>query len=70
MAGALLFSPQVPSLQQSHGWIAQLGGFLGRTRDGNPGPMSVWRGLQCLSDIAEAWLVFHSPYLVGKDKVG
>jgi hypothetical protein len=51
----------VPSLQQAVFWIARLGGFLGRKRDGNPGPISLWRGLQRLSDIAEAWLFFHPP---------
>lgn len=50
----------VPTLQQAVRWLAQLGGFLGRNRDGDPGPMSFWRGLQRLSDIADAWLVFHA----------
>ncbi len=50
----------IPSLQQATRWIAQLGGFLGRKSDGFPGPMSIWRGLQRLSDIADAWLVFHA----------
>jgi len=48
-----------PSLREATRWIAQLGGFLGRKSDGSPGPMSIWRGLQRLSDIASAWLVFH-----------
>ena len=48
-----------PSLREATRWIAQLGGFLGRKSDGSPGPMSIWRGLQRLSDIADAWLVFH-----------
>jgi hypothetical protein len=51
---------KAPSLRDATGWIAQLGGFLGRKSDGSPGPMSIWRGLQRLSDIAEAWLVFHA----------
>ncbi len=50
--------PQTPSLAQATRWIAQLGGFLGRKSDGFPGPMSIWRGLQRLSDIANAWLAF------------
>lgn len=48
-----------PSLQLAVGWIAQLGGFLGRKRDGAPGPIVVWRGLQRLSDLAIAWQLFH-----------
>ncbi len=51
---------QVPSLTQAIRWLAQLGGFLGRKGDGDPGPMSLWRGLQRLSDLADAWLVFHA----------
>jgi hypothetical protein len=50
---------QVPTLEQAVRWLGQLGGFLARKLDGNPGPMSLWRGLQRLSDIADAWLVFH-----------
>jgi hypothetical protein len=53
--------PQIiPTLQDTIRWVAQLGGFLGRKSDGSPGPMSIWRGLQRLSDIAVAWLVFHA----------
>lgn len=37
-----------PRLRQVVGWIARLGGFLGRKRDGEPGVMVLWRGLQQL----------------------
>lgn len=50
----------VPSLLEATRWVALLGGFLGRKSDASPGPMSVWRGFQRLSDIADAWLVFHA----------
>jgi len=30
---------------------AQLGGFLARKRDGEPGSMTLWRGLECLSQL-------------------
>lgn len=50
---------KTPSLGEATRWVARLGGFLGRKSDGSPGPMSIWRGLQRLSDIANAWLVFH-----------
>ncbi len=49
----------VPSLQQATRWVAELGGFLGRKSDGQPGPMSIWRGLQRLTDITATWLLFH-----------
>ncbi len=31
--------------------VAQLGGFLARKRDGEPGSMTLWRGLECLSQL-------------------
>jgi hypothetical protein len=37
------------------GWIAQLGGFLGRKSDGEPGITTIWRGWQRLQDIAATW---------------
>jgi hypothetical protein len=49
-----------PSLHQAVRWIAQLGGFLGRTGDGEPGVKVIWRGLQRLNDIAAAWLLAHT----------
>jgi hypothetical protein len=47
-----------PSLNQAIGWIARLGGFLGRKGDGQPGAIVLWRGLQRLSDISIAWTTF------------
>jgi len=51
---------QPPSLQQAVGWIAQLGGFLGRKHDGEPGVKTIWRGWQRLQDIAATWQLLHS----------
>ncbi len=36
-------------------WIAQLGWFLGRKRDGEPGVKTLWRGRRRLHDIALTW---------------
>ena len=47
-----------PSLRQVVRWIAQLGGFLGRRGDGEPGPIVLWRGLQQLRAITQAWKRF------------
>jgi hypothetical protein len=47
-----------PTIRQAVRWIAQLGGFLGRRRDGEPGPIVVWRGLQPLRAITAAWKRF------------
>ena len=49
---------QVPTLGEATRWIAQLGAFLGRRGDGNPGIVVMWRGLQRLHDLAQAWQVF------------
>lgn len=50
-----------PSLHQAVRWIAQLGGFLGRTGDGEPGAKVLWRGLRRLEDITLGWTVAHVP---------
>jgi hypothetical protein len=42
-----------PSIKEAIRWIAQLGGFLGRKGDGDPGPITVWRGLKRLTDLVE-----------------
>ncbi len=44
-----------PTVRQAVRWIAQLGGFLARKRDGEPGITVVWRGWQRLQDIAATW---------------
>ena len=46
---------KAPSLRQAVRWIAQLGGFLARTGDGEPGVKTIWRGLSRLHDITEMW---------------
>ena len=53
--------PEPPPLRQAVRWIAQLGGFLGRTHDGEPGGQTIWRGLRRLDGIAATWLLLHSP---------
>jgi hypothetical protein len=50
-----------PSLHQATRWIAQLGGFLGRTSDGEPGVKVLWRGWMRLQDIVDTWRLLHSP---------
>lgn len=46
---------QPPSLRQVVRWIAQLGGFLGRKRDGEPGVKVLWRGLRTLHDLVAGY---------------
>jgi hypothetical protein len=55
-----------PTVRQAIRWIAQLGGFLGRKRDGEPGITVIWRGWQRLQDMADTWyLVKEQSQLVG-----
>lgn len=50
-----------PTLREATRWIAQLGGFLARTGDGEPGVITLWRGWRRLHDLADAWRLFHPP---------
>jgi hypothetical protein len=54
----------LPTVHQATLWIARLGGFLARKRDGEPGVTVIWRGWQRLADISAAFLAFrpHSTY--------
>jgi hypothetical protein len=45
-----------PTLREAVRMIAQLGGFLARKCDGEPGPQTLWRGLRRLHDISAGWL--------------
>jgi len=49
-----------PSLREAVRAIAQLGGFLGRRSDGEPGVMVLWRGFQRLQDLAKLWRLLNS----------
>jgi hypothetical protein len=49
---------QLPTLRQAVRWIAQLGGFLGRKGDGEPGVITLWRGWQRLMDLTEGYELF------------
>jgi hypothetical protein len=52
--------PQAPpGVRQAVRWIAQLGGFLARKGDGEPGPLTLWRGLQRLHDLSAMWRLLH-----------
>lgn len=46
-----------PDLRTCVRWIAQLGGFLARKHDGEPGVKTIWQGLRRLHDIAQTWLL-------------
>jgi len=52
-------APEItPTLREMTRILGRLGGHLGRKSDGEPGVITMWRGLQRLPDIAEMWQVF------------
>lgn len=48
-----------PGVRQAVRWVAQLGGFMARKRDGEPGPITLWRGLHRLNDLTAMWRLCH-----------
>jgi hypothetical protein len=54
--GTRQLSVTPPTLREAVRMIAQLGGFLGRKCDGEPGPQTLWRGLRRLHDLGQGWL--------------
>ena len=46
-----------PSLGQAIAWIGQLGGHIGRKRDGQPGLKTVWLGYQRVCDAEKLYTV-------------
>ena len=61
--------PQPPSLRTAVRWVAQLGGFLGRSHDLEPGPTLLWKGFQHLSQLTTMYRILspHLPKDLGKD---
>jgi hypothetical protein len=47
-----------PKLQEMIRLVAQLGGYVNRKRDDEPGPQTLWLGLQRLHDITLCWQTF------------
>lgn len=55
------FPAQPPSLHLALRWLAQLGGFLGRSSDGEPGVQSLWKGWTLLVPAARLFLLMRPP---------
>lgn len=53
--------PAPVDLRTAVRWIAQLGGFLGRRSDGEPGVKTLWRGYRRLEDLTVMWEILHPP---------
>ena len=49
---------EVPTLSQAVRWIAQLGGFVGRKSDGQPGVTVLWKGFMALTYLTAMYLIF------------
>lgn len=50
-----------PTLRMAVRWLAQLGGFLGRKGDGEPGVTVLWRGFQHLVDLTTMYRIMRPP---------
>jgi len=50
---------KAPTVREFVRWAARLGGFLARKSDGEPGPITLWRGLQRLNDLTVMWKICH-----------
>jgi hypothetical protein len=55
-----------PSLQEMIRMIAQLGGYIQRSRDDEPGPQTVSLGMQRMHDISQCWRAFGPGSRTGK----
>ena len=55
MHGTKDYPIEPPTIKEAVLWIAKLGGFLGRKNDGEPGPITLWRGWKRLFDLVEGW---------------
>ena len=54
-APAQPLSAEPPTVREAVRLVAQLGGFLARRGDGEPGVVTIWRGFRRLADIIFAW---------------
>jgi hypothetical protein len=50
--------PEPPTLSEMVRMVAQLGGYVNRKRNDEPGPQTVWLGLQRVHDFALCWQTF------------
>ena len=51
----------LPNASVAGRWVGQLGGFLGRTRDGEPGVTVLWRGLGQLAVLVALYALLTTP---------
>ncbi|WP_456407034.1 IS4 family transposase, partial [Caldithrix abyssi] len=54
-------APEEPmSLREAIRMVGQIGGHLGRKSDGEPGTVTLWRGIQRLDTATEMYIIFTS----------
>jgi len=58
MKVAMELGGKEPDLSRMIHLVAVFGGYLGRNKDGPPGPQSMWQGLTRVRDFAIAWEAF------------
>jgi hypothetical protein len=65
LCGYMRRPPQqgMPSIREMTRMVAQLGGFLGRKSDGEPGSITLTRGLHMLHVIVTSWQIFTALHL-------
>jgi len=49
---------KIPKIGEAYHWLGKLGGFIGRTGDGDPGFISIWRGWTRFTNLLEDYDVF------------
>lgn len=52
---------EAPTIRTAVRWLGQLGGFLGRKGDGEPGVTVLWRGFQHLVDLTTMYRIMRPP---------
>ena len=53
----------IPTLSQTVRWLAQLGGFVGRKSDGEPGVEVLWKGFMALTHLTAMYRILRPPAL-------
>lgn len=56
-----LVPDEPPTMREAMRMVANMGGFIGRKGDGEPGTQTLWRGLQHLDTATEMYIIFTKP---------
>ena len=61
--GTTICPENPPTVREAIRWIGQLGGFLRRKQDKEPGVTALWRGWQRLTESVVMWSVFNKNHI-------